>query len=58
MDKSMLNGEPVPNEVRCVFCGRNPQHGERFGTGKKNWDASGLICPDCWQGKLPPEPED
>ena len=58
MCKSPLDGTLVPNGARCVFCGRNPRQGERFGVGRKDWDASGMICPDCWRGKLPPEPKD
>lgn len=58
MCKSLVNGDLVPNATRCAFCGRNPRQGERFGTDKKSWEVVGMICPDCWMGKLPPEPED
>ena len=58
MCETLANGKLVPIGARCVFCGRNPRPRERFGTGKKNWDAMGMICPDCWRDKLPPEPVD
>lgn len=58
MCKSPLDGELVPEKARCAFCGRNPRPGERFGTGKKDWDSGGMICPDCWRGKLPLESKD
>ena len=48
MALSPLHGKPVPEEERCVFCGRGPREGERYGTGPKDWDAPGHICPECW----------
>ena len=43
------HGLPVTDSILCHFCQRRPRTGERFGTGEKDWDAPGLICPDCFQ---------
>ena len=58
MNEHKINGMLVPETINCVFCGRKPRKNEKFGRGKKDWDASGLICPDCWKNTLPPEPTD
>lgn len=45
---SPLHGKLVPDDERCVFCYRRPRKGEIYGTGPKDWDAPGHICPECF----------
>jgi hypothetical protein len=50
---TVLDGLVVPETYRCAFCNRAPCEGEKFGHGEYDWDAVGMVCPDCFPREGP-----
>lgn len=41
----------------CIFCGREPEPKEVYGSGPDDWDFMN-ICPECWNDAFKEEDED